>query len=52
MYITDSIYYHGQNKCITMRYADVIDTNRKVDERTADEIALDVIKNCGLVVKE
>ena len=51
VYITDSLYYTGQGKCLTMRYTDVIDTSRKEDNRTADEIALDVIQKCGLVVK-
>ena len=51
VYVADSLYYSVQGKCLTVRYTDVIDTNKKVDNRTADEIALDVIKNCGLVVK-
>ena len=34
-----------------MRYVDVIDLNKEADNRTADEIALDVIEKCGLVVK-
>lgn len=53
IYVTDSIYYSGQGKCLTMKYTDVIDTSRKKneDKRTADEIAMDVIQKCGLVVE-
>lgn len=52
VYVTDSLYYSGQGKCLTMKYTDVIDTSRKKeDKRTADEIALDVITKCGLVVE-
>ena len=53
IYVTDSIYYSGQGKCLTMKYTDVIDTSRKKneDKRTADEIAYDVIQKCGLVVE-
>ena len=52
IYVTDSLYYSGQGKCLTMKYTDVIDTSRKKkDKRTADEIALDVITRCGLVVE-
>ena len=53
IYVTDSLYYSGQGKCLTMKYTDVIDTSRKKqeDKRTADEIAMDVIQKCGLVVE-
>ena len=53
IYMTDSLYYSGQGKCLTMKYTDVIDTSRKKneDKRTADEIAMDVIQKCGLVVE-
>ena len=53
IYVTDSIYYSGQGKCLTMKYTDIIDTSRKKkeDKRTADEIAYDVIQKCGLVVE-
>lgn len=53
IYVTDSLYYSGQGKCLTMKYTDVIDTSRKKheDKRTADEIAYDVIQKCGLVVE-
>lgn len=44
MYITDSIYYYMQeNKSINIRYMDMIHQSREVDERTGDEIAIDII---------
>ena len=50
-YVTDSLQLNVQNKYLTSRYYDIINTNRVVDTRSADEIALDVILNAGLVVK-
>jgi hypothetical protein len=43
MYITDSIYYYNQQKALNVRYYDIIHQSQKVDERTGDEIALDII---------
>ena len=42
MYITDSIFYYMQDKSINIRYYDIIHQSPK-DERTGDEIALDII---------
>ena len=36
---------------VNMRFVEMIDTTPK-DERTADEIALEVIQKAGLIVKE
>ena len=47
MYITDSIYYYGQGKAIGMRYEDMF---KPTDTRSAEEIAVDVIKKAGLRV--
>lgn len=51
MYVTDSLQLNPQNKYLTAKYSDLIDTDKVVDTRSADEIALDVILNAGLVVK-
>lgn len=46
-YITDALfYYYGERKIMASRYSEII--NRKVDKRTGDEIAADVIENAGL----
>lgn len=50
VYVTDALYAMGDNKRLTQRYADIIKP-RKVDKRTATEIADDVIKRCGLTRK-
>lgn len=46
--MTDCFFLQGQNKMFTERWRDLVDLNRVVDERSADEIAADVIKNAGL----
>lgn len=51
MYIADSIYYKNEDKFISLRYADIINKNKNVDKRTSDEVAIDIINKCGLVVK-
>lgn len=50
IFITDSIYYKSQNKYISVRYLDAIN-KKDVDNRSGDEIALEVISKAGLVVK-
>ena len=45
--ITDALYAVGDNKRMTQRYAELIKP-RKVDRRSADEIADDIIRRCGL----
>lgn len=55
LYMSDSIFHHAHGKCLSMRYADILGIGQDAvekDDRTADEIALDVINRCGLVVKE
>jgi len=50
IYITDSLYYQSDNKRLTTRYVDMI-TPKKVDRRTGDEIASDVINKLGLRIE-
>ena len=50
-YVTDSLQLNVQNKYLTSRYYDIINTNKVIDNRSADEIVLDVILNAGLVVE-
>ena len=50
-YVTDSLQLNVQNKYLTSRYYDIINTNKAIDNRSADEIVLDVILNAGLVVE-
>ena len=47
LYITDSIYYRGQNKALTIRYEDLF---KPQDTRSGDEIAADIIKRMELKV--
>lgn len=51
IYVTDSLYLDAQNKMMNMRYAEIIGLKKtKVDTRSGDEIAEDVIKRAGLEV--
>lgn len=49
-YVTDSMYYKGQNMHIGAKYSELL--NHKIDNRTGDEIALDVIMKANLKVKD
>lgn len=51
IYVTDSLHMQGQNKYLAYRYKDAIKPH-KIDRRSAEEIAADVIKKAGLKVKE
>lgn len=50
VYISDSLFYQAQNQRLTARYHDLL--NKKVDNRTGDEIVFDIMKNAGLRFKE
>ena len=50
IYISDTLYHQNRNQMLNMRYTDLL--NRHVDNRSGDEIALDVIKTAGLRFKE
>lgn len=50
-YVTDAIYYKGQNKIINVRYTDLMHP-KEIDTRSGDEIALDVINRLGLKVED
>ena len=47
IYVADSLYYSGQGKTLTQRYTDLLKPKKK-DNRTAEQIANDVIKSIGL----
>ena len=47
IYVTDSLYFQGQNKYLNVRFSDLIKP-KEVDERTGNEIALDVIRKLNL----
>ena len=49
LYVTDSLMYGPQNKFINQRYADIIKP-QKIDPRSGDEIAADIIKRHKLKV--
>ena len=48
-YVTESLRLQGENKYLTKSWVDVIDT--KVDYRTGEEVAADVIRAAGLILK-
>lgn len=49
--MTDTLYLRGQEKRFNHRFVDVIRPS-KVDGRSGDEIALDVIARAGLRIEE
>lgn len=51
IYITDSLYYYGNNQRLTKRYIDIV-MPEPVDPRSGDEIALDVISRLDLKVEK
>ncbi len=49
MYSTDTMYYQGEQKRLTVRYTDIVNgTLPEKDERTGDEIAEDFIARFGI----
>lgn len=50
VYMTDTLYYKAKNQMINTRFVDMIE-QKNVDNRTGDEIALDIIKKAGLKVE-
>ncbi len=51
-YLTDTLFYQSQGKCVGKRYYDLISNAYVSDNRTVEEIIEDTIKNAGLTVLE
>ena len=49
-YISDTLYYHEHQMALTVRYGELLNSGTKVDNRSGDEIAKDVITRLGLKV--
>lgn len=49
-YMADSLFYSAQQKRITSRFNDLL--NKKVETRSGDEIAEDVIKRAGIRIEK
>lgn len=49
VYVADSLYCAPRNKQLNKRYAEIIDRT-KVDTRSGDEIAAEVIERAGLIL--
>ena len=50
LYMSDLFFYQARGKTQEQRYADIAFYKKKIDPRSADEIALDIIKRAGLHV--
>lgn len=50
IYVTDSMFYYGENKRLNVRYKELV-YPEQIDNRTGDEVALELIKKLGLKVK-
>ena len=51
LYVSDSLYYSARNQMLVNRYSEMIVKKKaKIDNRSGEEIAADVIKRAGLVV--
>lgn len=51
IYISDSLQAQGEGKYITKRYYEIIRPTEQVDEKSADEIAVNIIKGMGLKIE-
>lgn len=49
-YVTESLRLRGENKYLSSSWHDIV-TTRRIDTRTGDEIAAEVIFRCGLTLK-
>ena len=50
--MTDSVQMSGENKHIAKRWCEVVDDMKKpIDNRSGDEVALEVIQRLGLKPK-
>ena len=49
-YMSDLLFFQARGKTQEKRFADLFFNKEKIDPRSADEIALDVIKRAGLHV--
>lgn len=49
-YVADILYWRGQGKTLTVTYDDILHP-KPVDNRTGDEIAVDVITTLGLKLR-
>lgn len=50
LYMTEIVRLHGENKTLTKSWLDIIDP-KPVDNRSGDEIAVQVLRNTGLTPK-
>ena len=52
-YISDALYFNGQNKCWTVRFADLLNGTWKPPEPVdGDKLAEEVIRKAGLTMVE
>lgn len=54
-YVTDMLYYHGQNMTLTVKYGDILERlNKPIDNKPVDgdEIVRDIMLRHGLRFKE
>lgn len=54
-YIADTLYYHGQNMALTMKYGDLLNVlNKPIDNKpvNGDEIVQDIMSRHGLRFKD
>ena len=49
IYVTDSLYFQAEDKRLNVRYYDIL-FPPKIDNRSGDEIAMDVISSMNLKV--
>ena len=46
--MTDCLYYQAQGQMLTTRYADLISNRKQVQEKSSEEIVIDVMSKAGL----
>ena len=50
-YVTDSLYYMQRNQVLSKKYRELLEFKVPKDNRTGDEIAMDIIKRHNLKVE-
>lgn len=51
-YVADGIWLSANGKMFQTKYSELVNGNNDIDNRTGDDIVLDVFAKCGLSFKE
>lgn len=52
IYVTKSLQLAPQGKALTINYTDILKPAPEEEQKTGEEIAIDIIKRAGLIIGE